>query len=303
MLVVRASLCWVPIASLASFSKKKYTRSAAGSLLIHSWCCGGSTTRAGPPRRGRPVRRCAALGSRSSPELQRGTAVPIRPDGRRCYRRKSPTCAHSAGCGSVFRAVPPPQVRSAELPVRGRAAGRHRHRRAVGDGSAGLPPSPGPGGPFPHQLPFCGAGEDLRPAEGHGLRSAVRGAPSGGIAALLPARPRRGAPPGSARLITALRGGGGGVGVEGGVWAGLPDGGRGALLPAEHRGCFCQERGGVRQNGNCFNKGREGEALKAGWWDYFRINPAPEEHLTSSSGDARWGLAVLGQSVLGDTGV
>lgn len=95
----------------------------------------------------------------------------------------------------------------------------------------------------------------------------------------------------------------GGVGVEGGVWAGLPDGGKGALLPAEHRGCFCQERGGVRQNGNCFNKGREGEALKAGWWDYFRINPAPEEHLTSSSGDARWGLAVLGQSGLGDTGV
>lgn len=129
----------------------------------------------------------------------------------------------------------------------------------------------------------------------------MRGAPSGGTAALLRARPHPDAPPGSAPAPNGAAGWRGGVGEEGGVWAGLPDGGRGALLPAEHRGCFCRGRGGVRQNGNRFNKGREGETLRVGWWDCFRINTAPEEHLTGSgiSGDAHWGLTVLGAAWAG----
>lgn len=57
----------------------------------------------------------------------------------------------------------------------------------------------------------------------------------------------------------------------------------------------------MRQNGNRFNKGREGETLRVGWWDYFRLNTAPEEHLTGSgvSGDAHWGLTVLGAAWAG----
>lgn len=132
------------------------------------------------------------------PRPQRGAAAPARPDGGRRDRRRAPTCARSARRrpGAPGRAPAAGAQRGAAGPRKGCGKAPAPPRRP--GWFRGSPPAPGPGGPFPHQLPFCGAGEDLRPAEGHGLRSAVRGAPSGGTAALLRARPYPGAPPGSA---------------------------------------------------------------------------------------------------------
>ena len=172
----------------------------------------GRTAPSGPPRpQVRSARfPAAAEGPRSPHRPQRGAAAPARPDGGRRDRRRAPTCARSARRrpGAPSRAPAAGAQRGAAGPRK--SCGRHRHRRAVRDGSAGRPPLPARAALFFTNYPSAAPGKIYGPR-----RDTDCAAPCAGLPLAVPPRssvpdPIRTHPPALPRPLTALRGGGGG---------------------------------------------------------------------------------------------